>query len=387
MSVENMKQQCKDELVNRIIPFWKNLADFDNGGFYGYVDNNLAINKEFNKGVILNSRILWFFSNCSLILKDKECLKYAEHAFKFLEKCIDKEYGGVYWHMDYKGNPADEMKHTYNIAFAIYALSSYYMASKNQQAILYAYELFDTIESKTIDEIGYVECFDRTWNVIDNKILSENGLLAEKTMNTVLHLIEAYTELYKADSSGKVKERLEFLLNQYTDKIFDAENNKLFVFFDKNLNVIGDIHSYGHDIEASWLTDLACETLGNESLTLKCKEINLKISNNIFELAFKNGALNNERENDKIDTKRVWWVQAEGVVGFYNAYQKSGESKYIEISEKIWDYIKNNFSDKRQGGEWHAYISQDGDVLSFPVVDPWKCPYHNGRMCLEVIKR
>jgi mannobiose 2-epimerase len=185
------------------------------------------------------------------------------------------------------------------------------------------------VKKNLLKELIY-EAFSSDWKLIDNDALSENGLMADKTMKTVLHLIEAYTVLYEVSENGRVLERLKFLLSITKEKIFDSENNKLLVFFDKNLNVIGDIHSYGHDIEASWLLDRACEVIGDKKLQEEWKSINLRIAENIHTLAFKNGALNNERDKDKIDNKRVWWVQAESVVGYINAYQNSGDKKYLD---------------------------------------------------------
>ncbi len=290
--------------------------------------------------------------------------------------------------VDYKGNPVDTMKHTYNIAFAIYALSAYYIATNEKTALEIAYKLFDDIEKNTLDEYGYQEAFSKDWKLIDNDALSENGLHADKTMNTILHLIEGYTELYIADKNEKVGERLRFLLGQMKDKVFDPTTNALKVFFDTKLEVIGDIHSFGHDIEATWLMDRACDALGDEALKKEFAEMNLKISHNIQKIALDNGALNNERDNDKIDKTRIWWVQAESIVGFINAYQHSGEKEFLKSAHTIWEYIKNYVVDKRSEGEWHWEVGYDNKPgESREIVGPWKCPYHNGRMCLEVISR
>jgi mannobiose 2-epimerase len=288
----------------------------------------------------------------------------------------------------YDGKVSDGMKHTYNIAFAVYALSAYYNATNVHEALHLAEKLFEDIESKTPDEYGCVEAFTRDWKPADNEALSENGLHAEKTMNTVLHLIEAYTELYRANRSERVAERLKYQLKIVEDKIFDFDRNALKVFFDEKFEVIGDIHSYGHDIEASWLTDRAVEMLGDDKLTAKFNALDLRIAENIYNIALENGALNNERENDKINRTRIWWVQAEGVVGFINAYQHSGDEKYRQAALSIWNYIKSDVIDKREGGEWYSEVSFEGKPHDWKEeTGPWKCPYHNGRMCLEMIKR
>ncbi len=381
--------EVKQELTEHIIPFWSKLRDDENGGFYGYMSYDLNLDKKADKGVILHSRILWFFSSCYDVLKDEKCRELADHAFEYIKNhCVDYDNGGVYWMTSYKGEPVDTMKHTYNIAFAIYALSAYYNAVGDKFALDLAYKLFNDIEANTLDEYGYREAFTVDWKLVPNDALSENGLMADKTMNAILHLIEAYTELYKADKNERVGERLRFLLSQAADKVFDPETNALKVFFDTTLKVIGDIHSYGHDIEATWLMDLACDVLEDEKLKAEFAAMNLKISKNIQSIAMEDGALNNERENDKIDRKRVWWVEAEAVVGFINAYQHSGDKTFLDSAKSVWEYIKSDIIDKRPGSEWYSEVSFEHKPHEWKeIVGPWKCPYHNGRMCLEVIKR
>lgn len=383
------KQEIQQELEDHIIPFWDSLCDYEKGGFYGFMDSSLNLDKNAPKGVILHSRILWFYSNCYLTLGRKDCLEKAKHAFDFLSKyCVDREYGGVYWLMNADGTVNDSMKHTYCQAFFIYAMASYYDASKDKAALDLAMSVFETVEEKCVDDVAYLEAQSREFHLVENDALSENGLMADKTMNTVLHLIEAYTELYRVNPDKRVLERLEFQLRLTLDKIYDKENSKLLVFFNREMQVIGDIHSYGHDIEATWLLDRTCDIIGESELTKEISAMNRKIVANIAEIAFENGALNNERENDKINKWRVWWVQAEAVVGFLNASKRYNEPKYREISQTVWQYIKNNIVDKREGGEWHSQVDEQGNYAVFkPVVEPWKCPYHNGRMCLEVIKR
>ena len=388
-----MKDEIKNELLNDIIPFWNNLRDDEFGGWYGLVDSNLKLDKKGEKGVILHSRILWFYSNAYMALKDPKLLDNAKHAYEFLtEKCYDKEYGGVYWSMNYDGTVLDDMKHSYCQAFFIYALSSYYRASGDKNALKIAYEVMDLVEKHHADNVAYKEKLSRDWTKeLANDELSENGLMADKTMNTTLHLMEAYTELYLADHNPKVLERLKFQLDVSYDKIYDKKNHKLFVFFDKDLNEIGDVHSYGHDIEATWLTDRALDVIGDEEYAKKFREMDKDIVANIAKVAYdkESGSLLNEVDKGVVNRQRVWWVQAESVVGFLNAYQrKYGGKEYLEIAENIWNYIKNNIVDKREGGEWIWDLNDKGELdPARNVVDPWKCPYHNGRMCLEAIRR
>ena len=381
--------EVRTELTEHIIPFWNALKDNKNGGFYGFMDHDLKLDKNAEKGVILHSRILWFYSNCYLVLGDPGCLDNARHCYEFMRKyCIDPVNGGVYWLMNADGTVSDSMKHTYCQAFFIYALSSYYDASKDDSALKLALEMFETVEKNCTDDVAYLEAMSADWKLIPNDALSENGLMADKTMNTTLHLIEAYTELYRVSSDERVFNRLKFLVELTLDKIYYEQDSRLLVFFDREMNVIGDIHSYGHDIEATWLIDRACEVMGKKELTARVRKMNEAIVRKIADIAFENGALNNERDKDKISRIHVWWVQAEGVVGFMNAWQKYGEQRYLDISDALWENIKAEIIDKREGGEWYSQILEDGmPDKAKPTVDPWKCPYHNGRMCLEVMKR
>lgn len=385
--------EFRKELTEGIIPFWNKLRDDENGGFTGFMDSALNIDKNGEKGVILHSRILWFYSNAYMLLKDEALLDNAKHAYEFLtEKCVDKEYGGVYWSMNADGTVKDDIKHTYCQAFFVYALSSYYRACGDKDALKLAYDVAELIEKHATDDVAYLEKLSRDWTTeLENDELSENGLMADKTMNTTLHLMEAYTELYLADKNEKVLERLRFQLELTYNKIFDESGNKLLVFFDKNMDVIGDIHSYGHDIEATWLIDRACDVIGDKEMSERFAAMNKRIVRNIADIAYhkETGSLLNERENDKVNTWRIWWVQAETVVGFLNAYERGyGDTEYLDIAKSVWEYTKNNIIDDREGGEWHSQLDENGKYAEFkPVVDPWKCPYHNGRMCIEAIRR
>lgn len=386
-------KEFRKELTGHIIPFWNKLRDNENGGFTGFMDSSLNIDKNGEKGVILHSRILWFYSNAYMLLKDKALLDNARHAYEFLsQKCVDKEYGGVYWSMNADGSVKDDIKHTYCQAFFVYALSSYYRACGDKSALKLAYDVVELIEKYATDDVAYLEKLSRDWKTeLANDELSENGLMADKTMNTTLHLMEAYTELYLADRDERVLQRLKFQLELTYNKIFDKQGSKLLVFFDRNMDVIGDIHSYGHDIEATWLIDRACDAVGDKALSERFADMNRRIVRNIADIAYHKptGSLLNERENDKISTWRIWWVQAETVVGFLNAYQRGyGGAEYLDIAANVWEYIKANIIDSREGGEWHSQLDENGNFAAFkPVVDPWKCPYHNGRMCMEAITR
>ena len=384
-----LRAEVTKHLQVDIIPFWQGMEDKEFGGFYGYMGYDLKLNKEAVKGCILNSRILWFFSNAYLVLGRKELLESAGCAFRFLkEHCLDREYGGVFWSLTYKGEPEDTTKHTYNQAFAIYALSSYYDASKDEEAIEIAWGLYHLIEEKCTDEYGYMEAFERDFQPADNDKLSENGVMAEKTMNTLLHVFEAYTELYRVTGNECAADRLRYMLDLIADKVYNQRLGRQEVFFDRTWNTLIDLYSYGHDIEAAWLIDRGLEILNDGSYTEKMGPITRTITENIYNRAYIDYSLVNEAENGVVDTTRVWWVQAEAVVGFLNGYQKMPqERKFLEAAEDIWRYIRDWMIDKRQGSEWFSELDKDRNPSDKPIVEPWKCPYHNGRMCFEVIRR
>jgi mannobiose 2-epimerase len=354
------------------------------------MDYDLNLDKKAEKSCILNSRILWFFSEAAMLRGSEELRQEADHAYRFLaDRCLDLENGGIFWSMTYDGQPLDTTKHTYNQAFAIYALSSYYRLSNNAQALEQAMELFRLIEKNCTDEIGYLEAFTATWAPESNEKLSENGVLADKTMNTLLHVFEGYAGLYQASQDAQVKKAMERILKIYREKIYDPELRRQKVFFDENYNSILDLYSYGHDIESSWLIDWGTKLLGEEELTQKISDINAEMAKTIYEKAYYRNSLANESECGVVDETRVWWVQAEAVLGFVNLWLKEPEStQYRDAAADIFHYICDYMVDKRPGSEWFWCLDVNGaPIVGEPIVEPWKCPYHNGRMCMELIRK
>lgn len=385
-----MVEEIKSHLLENIIPFWKSLRDDEYGGYYGWMDYDLKLDKKAVKGCILNSRILWFFSNAYTLLKDESLLEEAKHGFAFMkEHCMDKENGGIFWSIKYNGEPEDTTKHTYNQAFAIYALSSYYEASGDEEALNMAKGLFRIIEERCTDDIGYKEAFDKEFHEIENDKLSENGVIAQKTMNTLLHVFEAYTELYRVAKLPEVKERLKWIMDTFAQKVYNPKLHRQEVFFDAKMNSIIDLHSYGHDIETAWLIDRGVEVLGEKEYEEKMTPITKDLTAQIYKIAFDGHSLSNECEKGVVNTHRIWWVQAETVVGFLNGWKMNPDKpEYLEAAQNEWEFIKEYVIDKRSGSEWFWEVDENGNPYpGRPIVEPWKCPYHNGRMCFEVIKR
>lgn len=393
-----MRDEVKEELQKDIIPFWKNLRDKEKGGYYGWLSYDLALDKKSEKGCILNSRITWFFSNAYTLLKEESLLEEAKHGYEFLIKhCVDKEYGGIFWSLNYDGTPKDTTKHTYNQAFCIYALASYYEASKDREALELAFSLFHLIEEKCTDEVGYLEAFTRDFQPESNEKLSENGVLADKTMNTLLHVFEAYTELCRVagalpdrkEETDEVRRRLAWMMDLFADKIYNPAKCRQEVFFDKDYNTILDLHSYGHDIETAWLIDRGVEVLGEKAYEEKMSPITQALTAQIYRVAFDGHSLANECDRGVVNENRIWWVQAETVVGFLNGYEKTPEhDEYRDAALAEWEFIKAYVVDQRPGSEWFWEVKADGTPIEGrPIVEPWKCPYHNGRMCIEVMRR
>lgn len=378
----------REELTENILPFWMDkMQDEENGGFYGRIDGNNLLHPEANKGVILNARILWTFSAAYRILKKPEYLAMAQRAFNYITTYfLDKTYGGVYWELDCKGNPVNKKKQTYAQGFALYGFSEFYRATGNVEALELAKEFFFLIEKCHDDELGgYLEAYTEDWQPIEDMRLSDKDKNEKKTMNTHLHVLEPYTNLCRVWDDVRLRDAQRRLIDIFTERILDKETNHLNLFFDEAWRVKSTAISYGHDIEASWLLFEAAEVLGDKRLIEKIKALSLKIADAASEGLQADGSLIYERDGQHIDRERHWWVQAEAVVGYMYAYKNSGIEAYKNKTERLWAYIRANMIDKKFG-EWYWSRTAD-DVVNHQddKAGFWKCPYHNGRMCLEML--
>jgi mannobiose 2-epimerase len=380
----------RKELIANILPFWiERMQDAEHGGFYGRLDGRNEIHPKANKGAILNARILWTFSAAYRILKKNEYREIAQRAFDYIETFfIDRKFGGAYWELDYKGNPVNCKKQIYAQGFMLYGFSEFYRATGVTRALDRAKEFFWVIEKHRDEKYGgYPEAFTRDWQPIADMRLSEKDANEKKTMNTHLHILEPYTNLLRIWKNEVVVNTQRQLLSVFTEKILDPETFHLNLFFDEVWTPKSSAISYGHDIEASWLLIEAAEMLEDCDLLERMNGISLKIAKAATEGLDTNGGLNYEREGNYIDREKHWWVQAESVIGFYSAYQQSNDVKYLNIARQVWEYIQNHIIDKEHG-EWYWSIRPDGTPnLTDDKAGFWKCPYHNGRMCMEMIER
>lgn len=384
--------EVTDNLKNVIIPFWKRMKDEEYGGFFGKVDYDLKLYKRTSKYSVYNSRIMWFFLKTYKLTGDEECLECAVHAYRLMKNhCLDKTYGGLYWSMSYDCRPEDTSKYTFNMAYAILALSVYFEVTGDAEAVETAFELQRIIETRCHDEYGYLEAFNQRFEHFQDGpgVLSEGCYSGEKTANTVLHLLEAYTELYRVTKDKETMQNIKNLMKCFSQNIYNYSERHLNMFFDNEMRPKTDYFSFGHDIEAAWLIDRCCDIVPVNEYTNQMREISDGLLENIFQNCFSNNSIDDEVSNGKVVKERVFWVQAEAVVGFINAWQKKPERlDYYTAANQIWKFISEKLVDKRPGGEWLHDVSFMGEPdRKSAIAGEWKCPYHNGRMCIELIQR
>ncbi|MGO4547950.1 AGE family epimerase/isomerase [Paenibacillus sp. 2TAB23] len=385
--------RIQQELESNILGFWmKHTVDEKNGGFFGYISRDLTVNHEASKSLVLNTRILWTFASAYRLTGNKAYLQIADRAYRYVnEHFVDSEYGGLYWMVDWAGQPLETKKQVYGQAFAIYAYSEYYRATGNEESLKQAIELFHTLERYSFDEQyqGYFEALTREWQETDDNSLSEKDLNEKKSMNTHLHVMEGYTNLYRIWKSDELHAKLKSLIEITIKHIINPANAHFILFFDEQWNYKSEHISYGHDIEGSWLLVEAAEVLGDEALLAEAKEIAIRMAEATLNEGVDSdgGLLNEAGPNGLIDTHKDWWPQAEAVVGFYNAFQMTGEEKYRDAALNSWSFIEQFIVDQTYG-EWHWSVNRDGAPSdNAEKVSPWKCPYHNGRACFEMIER
>lgn len=377
-----------------ILQFWINKGiDSKNGGFHGEVDfTGVPINNA-PKGVVLNARILWTFSVAYNFLKKEEYLEMAHRAYDYLTNfCWDEEHGGLFWSVSHDGKMLDSRKQIYAQGFGIYGFSEYYKASGKAGSLEYAIELYNLIEKYSFDQIqgGYVEALTRDWMPLDDMRLSAKDANEPKSMNTHLHIIEPYTNLYRVWPNANLAKQIRGLIRVFLDRIICQKTGHLHLFFEMDWKVKGSMISYGHDIEATWLLCEAAEVLGDHTLIKEVEAVAIKMTDaTINEGLAPDGSLiyENDPQTNHIEDDRHWWVQAEALVGFMNAWQITGNQLYLKKMEKVWDFISCKVIDTRFG-EWLLRVDNNGNpVLSDPKIGFWKCPYHNTRALMEVDQR
>ena len=386
-----LKNKAKTELIN-ILDYWlKNTIDKENGGFIGEINHQNVINNNSVKGAVLNARILWSFSAAYAVEKNPEYLKTAKRAFQYIKDYFfDKEFGGIFWSLQADGKPKDTKNQIYAIAFVIYGLSEFYKIFKNEDALELAQSLFYKIElySKDYKNKGYLEAFTRDWQEIEDLRLSEKDANEKKTMNTHLHIVEAYANLYLIWPNPKLKDSIKEILEVIALYFINKYTWHLKLFFDENWKEKEDVISYGHDIEAAWLLQWCAEAIEDEVLIKNYQKYAVAFADATKEGLDTDGGLWYEYEpkEQKLIAEKHWWPQAELWIGMINAWQLTQNEEFLEITEKNFEFVEKYIIDHKNG-EWIWGVYADYSPILKDKAGFWKCPYHNSRACIELIKR
>jgi len=391
--IQRLKENARKELTENILPFWiERMSDRKQGGFYGRIDGKNTVHPAAPKGAVLNARILWTFSSAHYILGIPSYLETATRAWEYANRYFfDEEYGGVWWSLNSNSIPLETKKQVYAQAFFIYALSQHFITAGNENARKRAVELYDLLEEHSLDRQygGYLEAFSREWIELEDLRLSEKDQNEKKTTNTNLHVLEAYTMLARACPDRYLRNQLRSLLHSFLEKIIHPVTFHLRLFFDEFWNSRSQLVSYGHDIEAAWLLYETAQVLEDRSLIDRVSNISVKMVDAALEGFQEDGSMIYETDEatGRTDRDRHWWVQAEAVVGLIHAWQLTGRKEYLEKADRCFSYITNHLAD-RKNGEWYWSIRADGRVnTDNDKAGFWKCPYHNSRMCLEILQR
>ena len=393
-NLQLLKKEVLSEHEN-ILKFWENYTiDEENGGFIGQIDSDMAKQPKSDKGVILNARILWAFSAGYRATKKLEYLKLATRACNYLiDKFYDHENDGVYFMIDYKGKPTVDRNQVIAVAFVTYGFSEYYRATKNEEALEYALKLFNSLETYALDRKlnGYFDAFSKEWEMLEDMRMYPGDKNATKTMNTNFHIMVAYANIYREYKDNKIKRSLKNLIEVLLEKIVDKKRGSCNLFFSTNWDIVPSNDNYGLDIEASWLIWDAVQVLGDKKLIEEVKPLVIKIVEHCLKYGYdQDGGMMNEGNDNEgvLNTYKSWWVQAESVIAFINAYQITNESKYLANALLTWDFIKKYVIDHKNG-EWFGTVSKDEHEINMEEskIGPWKCPYHNSRMGLQIAER
>lgn len=408
--LKTLREEVRNVLIQNILPFWiDNMQDVERGGWYGRMTGRGELVPDAPRGAVLYARLLWTFSAAYRVLAGveggaayKRLLEAATMTKDYiLAHFVDEEYGGTYWSVTADGTPLDTKKQFYAQGFMLYGFAEYARATGDQEALNMAQQLFDVIEQHAWDgeHGGYIEACTRDWQPIEDMRLSAKDENYPKSQNTHLHIIEPYANLLRGwptpspspreGDSSPLAGAVARLIDLFCTRILNPATHHLDLFFDMDWRRMSTTESYGHDIECSWLLHEAALALGDADIINKVEPIVCAVAKASEKGLQADGSLIYEGEPDgsHFDCDRHWWVQAEAVVGFFNIYQHFGDEAALDKVLRVWEYIKEHLID-REHGEWFWSVREDGSVnLDDDHAGFWKCPYHNSRMCLELIER
>ncbi len=390
--LSGFRRAVTKELWEDIVPFWCDYGpDHEQGGFIGRLTNGREVVRDAPKGLILNTRILWTFSALFQVRPDPFFRELADRALEyFTERFVDPLYGGAYWLLDARGQVINNMKKIYGQAFVIYSLSEYFAAFGDSEALRLARETFDLIEKHNRDAVhgGYFEASNRNWTIAEQMRLSERDLNERKSMNTHLHLMEAYTNLYRVWPDPQLRQALQELLAVIRERIAEPHSHHFFLFFDDEWHPRSSAISFGHEIEASWLLDEAVKVSGTEP-SPAVRELSVQLADTVLREGFAGdfGIYSECSREGKCSASLQWWQQAEAVVGLLNAFQLCGEERYWRAALRAWEFIERHVVDRRQGEWFYEITSERKPNLKLFKICEWKGPYHNTRACLEILRR
>ncbi len=399
-----LRAAMANELSTGILPFWQEHAFDPNGRLVGVVDDDGTHHDEGPRSAVLVARLVWTFAAAAQALPDQadSLLATGRQALALLTGPLwDHEHGGVFWTVNGDGEVLEDRKQVYAQAFAIYAFAQWHLTTGEDDALHRAMALFELLEKHTRDRGrgGYIEARSRTWGTLDNMALSPKDLNVPKSMNTNLHVMEALETLVRAQASPRVAEALGEVVRALTHRIVQQEPwPSCALFFDEEWHVVGDTISYGHDIEASWLLWQSWETWttvsGADDPDLADAVLHAMTGLADAVLAHgvdRDGAVMYEGGPEGVrNAQKHWWPQAEGVIGWLNAFQVTSDVRYRDAALATWAFIEESVID-RENGEWFAELEQDRTprvgTIGEVKIGPWKCPYHNARACIEVMAR
>lgn len=390
--MEFTREGIQKQLDERILPFWLSMEDKTFGGFYGKMASDLSIDKQADKSAILMTRYLWSLSAAYPLSKQAGLLDAAEQVYRFItDNLLDNEHHGMYWSVTYDGQPTETQKHIYVQSFAIYALSEYYKVSKKQSSLNLAIELFDLIESKAYmaDVNGYHEEFSSDWQPSPATLMGPKGQAAYYSTNSLLHLLEAYTNLYQVHATPKLLERITNLLAVFKEKIVSKEGH-CHTVFNRDWQPLNSDISYAHDIETAWLLYRSLEVVERNHDAEYLDMVNRIMNSVVREGLDNHGIIIDERYKGCKSSIKQWWSLAESVVGFYDAFNRTSDSRYEELAQSHWKFIQKYLLKPGLLSEWLPHIDERGQEVTSKSTnqsDGWKGPYHTVRMYVEMLER